>query len=195
MGSREKILQTIKQNKPAAVPLPSVPSFSKMTDNPLNTFVETLTAIGGHAVVNNLDQLKRFLNQQKQKGVQIINGVKELDDYNISAYKNHKAIDLERVDTVVIKGRIAVAENGSIWVTDSSIGNRVLPFICEHLIMVINEASIVANMHEAYEKIKIDEEGYGVFIAGPSKTADIEQSLVVGAHGPLSLQVYVMPRP
>jgi len=195
MGSREKILQTIKQNKPAAVPLPSMPSFNRMTDDPLQTFVETLTAIGGHAVVNDLYQLKDFLTQQKQKGVQVINGVEELADYNISEYKNHKAIDLESVDTVVIKGKIAVAENGSVWVTDSSIGNRVLPFICEHLIIVIDEASIVSTMHEAYKKIKIDEEGYGVFIAGPSKTADIEQSLVIGAHGPLSLQVYVMPRP
>ncbi len=195
MGSREKILQTIKQNKPAAVPLPSMPSFNRMTDDPLQTFVETLTAIGGHAVVNDLYQLKDFLTQQKQKGVQVINGVEELADYNISEYKNHKAIDLESVDTVVIKGKIAVAENGSVWVTDSSIGNRVLPFICEHLIIVIDEASIVSTMHEAYKKIKIDEEGYGVFIAGPSKTADIEQSLVIGAHGPLSLQVYVMPWP
>lgn len=195
MGSREKILQTIKQNKPAAVPLPSMPSFNRMTDDPLQTFVETLTAIGGHAVVNDLYQLKDFLTQQKQKGVQVINGVEELADYNISEYKNHKAIDLESVDTVVIKGKIAVAENGSVWVTDSSIGNRVLPFICEHLIIVIDEASIVSTMHEAYKKIKIDEEGYGVFIAGPSKTADIEQSLVIGAHGPLSLQVYVVPRP
>jgi L-lactate dehydrogenase complex protein LldG len=192
MGSRERILQTIKQNKPPVLPLPSLPAFSRVTYSPLNTFVETVTAIGGHVVVNNLEQLKEFLAQQKQKGVQTINGVAELSGYNIADYKDYKAIDLERVNTVVIKGKIAVAENGSIWVTDSSIGNRVLPFICEHLIIVINEASIVPTMHQAYEKIKIDEEGYGVFIAGPSKTADIEQSLVVGAHGPLSLQVYIV---
>ena len=192
MGSREKILQAIKQNKPAAAPLPQVPSFSRMTDDPLNTFVETLTSIGGHVVVNDFSQLKNFLARQKQEGLQVINGVEELADYNISSYETYKAIDLESVDTVVIKGKIAVAENGSIWVTDSSISNRVLPFICEHLIIVIDEANIVATMHEAYEKIKIDEEGYGVFIAGPSKTADIEQSLVIGAHGPLSLQVYIV---
>jgi L-lactate dehydrogenase complex protein LldG len=163
-----------------------------MTDDPLHTFVETLTSIGGHAAVNDFDQLKNFLDQQKQEGLQVINGVEELADYNIFEYKTYKAIDLESVDTVVIKGKIAVAENGSIWVTDSSISNRVLPFICEHLIIVIDEANIVPTMHEAYEKIKIDEEGYGVFIAGPSKTADIEQSLVIGAHGPLSLQVYIV---
>lgn len=192
MGSRENILQTIKQNKPAAVPLLSLPSFNKLTENPLNTFVETLTAIGGFAVVNNIEKLKSFLSQQRQTGVEVVNGVEGMDDYNITSYTNHKAADLETVDTVVLKGKLAVAENGSIWLTDKEIINRSLPFICQHLIIVIDEASIVATMHQAYEKIRIDEEGYGVFIAGPSKTADIEQSLVVGAHGPLSMQVYIV---
>lgn len=192
MGSRENILQAIKQNKPAATPLPVMPSFNKLTNNPLNTFVETLTGIGGYAVVHDIDKLKTFLSQQKEKGVEIVNGVEGLYENNISSYKNHKAIELESVDTVVIKGRLAVAENGSIWLMESDMVNRTLPFICQHLILVIDEANIVATMHDAYERIKIDEEGYGVFIAGPSKTADIEQSLVVGAHGPLSLQVYVL---
>jgi L-lactate dehydrogenase complex protein LldG len=193
MSSREKILQAIKQNKPGAVPLPAMPSFERMTDNPLNTFIETLTSVGGHCeVVNDLQKVKDFLAQQKQQGVEVINGVEGLDDYNIHAYKNHKASALEIINTVVIKGSIAVAENGAIWITESSMVNRILPFICEHLIIVINKENTVANMHEAYAKITIDEEGYGVFIAGPSKTADIEQSLVVGAHGPLSLQVYIV---
>jgi L-lactate dehydrogenase complex protein LldG len=192
MGSRETILQTIKQNKPEAMPLLPLPSFSKLTDNPLQTFVDTLTSIGGFAVVHDIERLKAFLLEQKQKDVIIINGIQGMEDCNMSSFKDHKAADLETVDTVVLKGRIAVAENGAIWLSDKDIVNRSLPFICEHLIIVIDEASIVETMHQAYEKITIDEEGYGVFIAGPSKTADIEQSLVVGAHGPLSLQVYIV---
>jgi L-lactate dehydrogenase complex protein LldG len=41
----------------------------------------------------------------------------------------------------------------------------------------------------------VDEEAFGVFVAGPSKTADIEQILVIGAHGPRSLTVLLVPSP
>ena len=193
MSSREKILQAVKQNKPAVLPLPTVGPFVTQTEGLLDTYRETLTAIGGGCyIVDNLDTVKDFATRQKQQGLLVINGVAEIEAYNINDYKNYSAQQLENLNTVIIRGKLAVAENGSVWVTESNMVNRVLPFIAEHLIIIVDKANIVANMHEAYKLITIDEEGYGVFIAGPSKTADIEQSLVVGAHGPLSLQVYVV---
>jgi L-lactate dehydrogenase complex protein LldG len=193
MSSREKILQAVKQNKPAVLPLPTVGPFVTQAEGLLDTYKEVLTAIGGGCyIVDNLDTVKDFAAEQKHNGLLVINGVVEIDGYNINEYKNYSAQQLENLNSVIIRGTIAVAENGSVWVTESNMVNRVLPFICEHLIIIVDKANIVANMHEAYKRITIDEEGYGVFIAGPSKTADIEQSLVVGAHGPLSLQVYVV---
>jgi L-lactate dehydrogenase complex protein LldG len=173
--------------------LPTVGPFVTQAEGLLDTYKEVLTAIGGGCyIVDNLDTVKDFAAEQKQKGLLVINGVAEIEDYNINDYESYSAQQLENLNTVIIRGRVAVAENGSVWVTESNMVNRVLPFICEHLIIIVDKANIVANMHEAYKRIIIDEEGYGVFIAGPSKTADIEQSLVVGAHGPLSLQVYVV---
>jgi L-lactate dehydrogenase complex protein LldG len=69
---------------------------------------------------------------------------------------------------------------------------RVLPFISQHLAVVISKDNLVPTMSQAYAKIGSAEYGYGAFIAGPSKTADIEQSLVIGAHGPRSLSVFIL---
>ncbi len=86
---------------------------------------------------------------------------------------------------------MAVAENGSIWVSDNEIPVRVLPFIVEHLVLVLSAKDIVPYMHQAYDKLSNLDSDFGVFIAGPSKTADIEQSLVIGAHGALSLTIFL----
>ncbi|MDR2497148.1 MAG: LUD domain-containing protein [Tannerellaceae bacterium] len=85
--------------------------------------------------------------------------------------------------------RLGVAENGAVWLEDADMPHRILPFITRHLILRLATDSLVADMHEAYAKLGQDNFGFGVFISGPSKTADIEQSLVYGAHGAKELTV------
>ena len=103
-----------------------------------------------------------------------------------------KALDglsLAEVELLEIDGKFGVAENGAIWLTEEALPHRVAPFICQHL--VIHVQKIVPNMHAAYEELNYQTTGFGLFLAGPSKTADIEQSLVIGAHGARSLTVVI----
>jgi L-lactate dehydrogenase complex protein LldG len=105
------------------------------------------------------------------------------------------------VDVAILHGEFAVAENAAVWVTDHNMSQRVLYFLCQHLILVVPGTAIVDHMHAAYARITAASQNrrppfadpiFGVFISGPSKTADIEQSLVVGAHGPRSLTVCLL---
>lgn len=94
-----------------------------------------------------------------------------------------RAHDLHDIDLAVIHGSFGVAENGAIWINQTE-QFRALYFIAESLVIILDRKNLVPLMHEAYRKIHFSELGFGVFISGPSKTADIEQSLVIGAHGP-----------
>lgn len=96
------------------------------------------------------------------------------------------------VDVLVCRGDFGVAENGAVWLPESRMGIRAAPYLAQHLVLVLDRAQIVPDMHHAYARLDVAEEGFGAFIAGPSKTADIEQSLVIGAHGPRSLTVLLV---
>ncbi len=96
---------------------------------------------------------------------------------------------LAGLDVLVCPGELGVAENGAVWLGESGMGPRAAPFLTQHLVLVLDRSAIVADMHAAYDALDVAREGYGVFVAGPSKTADIEQMLVIGAHGPRSLTV------
>lgn len=100
---------------------------------------------------------------------------------------------LERLDVVVVPAAFAVGENGSVWVSDDHMPLRVLPFITRHLAVVLCETELVENMHQAYERLEQASYGFGMFLGGPSKTADIEQSLVLGAHGPERYSLFIVP--
>jgi len=110
----------------------------------------------------------------------------------IDIKKIKKPQELEDLDLLVLKGEFGVAENGAIWITDDHFPIRVLPFITKDLVLVIDKTDIVPYMHQAYNRLKDIDYNFGLFLSGPSKTADIEQSLVIGAQGALSLSVFLL---
>lgn len=69
---------------------------------------------------------------------------------------------------------------------------RAVCFISEELVILLSKSNVVNNMHEAYKRIKMTNYGYGVFISGPSKTADIEQALVMGAQAARGVTVILI---
>ena len=189
MSSRDQIFSAIRKNKPAAVP-GVTPDLSVVIGYPdlLSQFSTVLTAIGGSCrEVASAEEAKQFI-ASLDKGTFVIDTTTE----HPSGLAQLSPAALASVDTAIIRGGVAVAENGSIWVTENEMVNRLLPFIAQQLILIINEKDLVPTMHQAYERISINETGFGVFIAGPSKTADIEQSLVIGAHGPCGMVAVIV---
>lgn len=194
MSSRDKILAAVANNQPQIMELPDISFLKGDSANVVEKFTTVLTTIGGKVVeVNSFDEIKSLLPQQFNMESRIVTTLPELND--IAELNTGTPIDphtLEDIELTIIKAHFAVAENGAVWVTEELMGQRVLPFICQHLAVVVEADSLVPTMHEAYQKIGDGRHGFGSFIAGPSKTADIEQSLVLGAHGPRSMTVFLM---
>ncbi len=97
--------------------------------------------------------------------------------------------DFADLDLTILPGAPAVAESGAVWVVPADLRQRTAAFLAQHLVLVVPRATLVHELHQAYAPIDPSAAGFGCFLAGPSKTADIEQSLVIGAHGPRSLTV------
>ncbi len=190
MNSRERILEAVKKNQPEGSPLPSL-DYERTNADVVEEFKKVLTSIGGVVVeVKTWDEVRSNIEKNFSGTNRIISVIPELDDE-----KNNFHIApqlLENVKLAILPGKFGVAENGAIWITGDAMGDRALPFITEHLSLIIQKENIVATMHQAYERIGPDTYNFGTFIAGPSKTADIEQSLVLGAHGAKSLVVFLM---
>jgi L-lactate dehydrogenase complex protein LldG len=194
MSSREKILNQVRTNKPAAVPLPEHILFSSVpAAERLPAFIKSFTGAGGVVqVVPDLASIGRELQILFDNPARILNTIPDVN-YGLAPTDAIAAGHiLATLEIAVITGSLGVAENGAIWVSAENIPTRVLPFICEHLILVLPQSKIVGTMHEAYAVLPQVFPDYGVFIAGPSRTADIEQSLVIGAHGPKRAHVFIL---
>jgi L-lactate dehydrogenase complex protein LldG len=186
MSSREKILASITQNKPSILALPDVPIFEG--DGSIERFKTVLESIGGKAVeLASKADCQAVIDDLYSDLKNIASNIVEASvEVNLETSKDI----LEQVDLAVLQGEIGVAENATIWLPESNMMSRALPFITQHLVLVLDKNNIVANMHQAYDRLETVG-SYGVFIAGPSKTADIEQSLVIGAHGARSMMVLI----
>jgi L-lactate dehydrogenase complex protein LldG len=193
--SRESILSEVLKNQPAdrALPIIEIEVTTSHQDwiELLKKRLEILhTTVYG---VSDYEAIKTILKEiavPKERTVTTIANLSDTATYIHSVKED--AHSLEDVDWAIIPAHFGVAENGAMWVTDSLIQYRVLPFITQQLAVVVRKETIIYNMHQAYQKIAGTDYEFGVFIAGPSKTADIEQSLVLGAHGPKAMTVFIL---
>lgn len=187
MSSREQILAAVKQHQPEASVLPALDGLSGNMPGTLEAYRKVLEGLGGSLFeIKEESEIPALLAEHYPHLQRIIRVGDEQ-----RTWINEDPHLLEDVDMAVVPGQWGVAENGAIWLTEAEIPVRVLPFICQHLAIVLPASKLLPTMHEAYEKIGAPQTGFGVFIAGPSKTADIEQSLVLGAHGAKSLVVFI----
>ncbi len=191
MGSKEKILNNIARANANGKPLPELKKNQEGGAKYAGEFVALLEKIGGKGVeVKDWAALGQYVLQNFSASGRILSTIPELPWFAPQLSADPHAF--ENVDLAILKGHFGVAENGAVWITDKLMGDRSIPFISQHLALVINKQDIVPTLQEAYERIGYDPYDYGTFIAGPSKTADIEQSLVLGAHGPKSMIVFLM---
>ena len=197
MDSKQEILNAIRRQTSGRPPVarPSLDVDWTRYDDPSAKFAEMVQAVGGDCIrVPDLQAAARILAEQPQfqAAQRVFCGIDDCVASNVDLQGTADPHDLEDVDYAVLPGQFGVAENGAIWVTADSLRHRVIYFIVQHLVLVVASDQIVHNMHEAYDRLRFTEQQFGVFIAGPSKTADIEQSLVIGAHGPRSLVVFMV---
>jgi L-lactate dehydrogenase complex protein LldG len=193
MNTREKILQAVLKNQPQTTPLPDISSFIGDYNDAIQKYINVFNAIGGVALlVEDLTEVKALINKNFGVDKRIVTTMADLSDVAelVSGAVNPHAY--EDIELAVLQSNLFVAENGAVWLTDQLMGQRIIPYICQHLAVVVSAGDIVPTLHEAYQKIGTDDYGFGGFIGGPSKTADIEQALVLGAHGPLTMTVFIL---
>jgi len=194
MSSKDDILEKIKQNQPASISeLPDLGALGPDTYENLDKYKAILKSIGGDFVeVKDYDEVISYINNNYDSEKRKITTLPELEEIAATNWTNDDPHSLENVELTIVKAHFGVAENAALWVTDELLGQRASVFIAQYLAIVVNKKDIVPTMHQAYERIGNQEYGFGTFIAGPSKTADIEQSLVLGAHGARGLTVFLM---
>ena len=191
MAPREEFFASLPPSSVEPTEMPELPAAS--IDAPARALFErVLATVGGDlGEGGDLGTVQRHVDELGEQGLQVLSLVAGID-----GNRDHDAVldphALADVDYTVAPARLAVAENGAVWISGEDLVTRNAVFICEHLIAVVDASAIVGTMTEAMPRIGRLGGGWGVFISGPSKTADIEQALVMGAHGARSMRVYVI---
>ena len=194
-ATRDMILAAVRANAPSpAVPLPPIPIFDTDVPSLLDRFRSSFELLGGtfvdcapgtdlNAKVAELFPEARVICSATAE----VTGTKRLQDVKLPT-------ELDDVDVAVVRPAFAVAETGSIWLSEAELGVIALGYLAQHLVALLDPADILPNLHHAYRHPRFMTAKYAVLMTGPSATADIEGVLIRGAQGIRSLKLLPVPR-
>jgi L-lactate dehydrogenase complex protein LldG len=191
-AARSKILRAIGRHAISPAELPQLEGDWIHYDDVASQFIAAVESVGGTArIYGDRGQLREQLSQWPAfaDATCMVSLMADLGRTDLDLTRVTQPHSLRDVDCAIIPGEFGVAENGAVWVSGDVLPHRVLPFLTQHLVLVVSRQRLYHHLGEAYGELRIGEHSFGVFISGPSKTADIEQSLVIGAHGARSLLV------
>ena len=196
MSSKEDILKKYRANVIERFDMPDLSDIKAITySNPLVQFVQMTVNVGGKVIeVEKGKDINQLIKEIYPDAKEIASNLPEITIATRNPDDVGRARDLNGTDVGIIRGQYGVAENACIWIPQT-MKEKAVCFISENLVILLPKSQIVNNMHEAYKRIKFDEtyDGYGTFISGPSKTADIAQVLVMGAQAARSVTVLLLP--
>lgn len=187
MNARDTILQRIRENQPAgAYPLPDLPSFPFDDGGDLVAcFLRNLVAMGGRYYDGTINAAMAELFPD---AAVIASTVPDFSG-NRAVTSGTEAGQLADVDVGITRASVGVAETGSVLLVDETLISNAVAYLAQHLIVLLDRASIVTTLQDAYRRPEFHQYRYASFHTGPSATADIEGVLIHGAQGVRSLTV------
>ena len=190
---KEELLSKIRKNINKTYDMPSFDNMKGVVyDDKLKQFAEMSKTVGGKVVeLQEGQDINELIRKTYPEAKVIASNLKEITIANRNPDTVEEAKDLNGTDVGVIRGVLGVAENGCIWIPQT-MKEKAVCFISEYLVIILDHTKIVDNMHEAYRLIEMNDYGYGTFISGPSKTADIAQALVMGAQAARGVTVILV---
>ena len=194
MSNKDDILKRYRANVREKYDMPDLSDIKATTyPNPLVQFVKMTEMVGGQVIeVDPGRDINVLIKELFPDAKEIASNLPEITIATRNPDTVGRARDLNGTDVGIIRGKFGVAENACIWIPQT-MKEKAVCFISENLIILLPKSEIVNNMHEAYKRITFNDYGYGTFISGPSKTADIAQVLVMGAQAARSVTVFLMP--
>ena len=194
MSSKEDILKKYRAKIRQKYDMPDLSDIQAITyPEPLVQFVKMSEMVGGQVIeVDAGRDINTLIQELYPDAKEIASNLPEVTIATRNPDTVGRARDLNGTDVGVIRGMFGVAENGCIWIPQQ-MKEKAVCFISENLVILLKKSEIVNNMHEAYKRIEFNDYGYGTFISGPSKTADIAQVLVMGAQAARSVTIFLMP--
>ena len=194
MISKEDILKKYRANVHEKFDMPRLDDIKAVTyPEPIVQFIKMSEAVGGQVIeIDPGRDINTLIRELYPDAKEIASNLPEITIATRNPDTVGRARDLNGTDVGVIRGIFGVAENGCIWVPQQ-MKEKAVCFISENLVILLPKSQVVNNMHEAYKRIEFNDYGYGTFISGPSKTADIAQVLVMGAQAARSVTIFLMP--